>query len=371
MDTQSPTLARSATSLATTTRGREALTLLRITLPIAAGFLAEMAMHLTDTIIIGRNIGSVAFAAVSVSGNILWSVLFLAMAVVSIVGTLAAQSHGAGDHKAISHVVRQGFWIATALSVPAIYIGWNMAPMLRVFGQEEQVVAISNEYMQALVWSFLPYMWFTVLRNFVTALARTVSIMVITVGAIGLNFIVVYTLVVGAFGFPAMGPRGAGFGTTLVNWVMFAALAIHVIRAEPFRGYRVFAQLGQIDWSVCARIFRLGIPAAGTYCVESGLFVAVQLLMGTIGIAALSANQVAYTFGSLVFMIPAAVSHAAAARVGFWLGANNLAAVRQSGLIAFALCIPYMALAAIVMWFFPHVIIELFLDPSGGDVAAV
>jgi MATE family multidrug resistance protein len=371
MDSSSLAAAPFAAPAETPSRAGEARTMLRITLPIAAGFLAEMAMHLTDTIIIGQHVGSVAFSAVSVSGNILWSVLFLAMAVVSIVGTLAAQAHGAGDRRAISHVVRQGFWIATALSIPATIIGWNMAPLLRIFGQEEEIVVIANGYMQALVWSFLPYMWFTVLRNFVTALARTVSIMAITVSAIALNLAVVYTLVTGAFGMPAMGPRGAAIGTTLVNWAMFAALAFHVTRAEPFRGYRVFAELARIDWSVCVRIFRIGIPAAGTYAVESGLFVIVQLLMGTISIAALSANQVAYTFGGLIFMIPAAISQAAAARVGFWLGAGNPRAVRQAGFIAFLLCIPYMAATSLFMWLFPEAIVNLFLDPGNEDIAAV
>ena len=371
MEVHSLALAPAGVHATTPSRGGEAMTMLRISLPIAAGFLAEMGMHLTDTIIIGRQLGSIAFSAVTVSGNILWSILFLAMAVVSIVGTLAAQSHGAGDHKTISHVVRQGFWIATVLSVPAVILGWNMAPLLHVFGQDDRVVAIANQYMQALVWSFLPYMWFTVLRNFVTALARTVSVMVVTVAAIGLNFVVVYSLVTGAFGLPAMGPRGAGFGTTLVNWAMFAALAFHVTRAEPFRGYRVFSQLERIDLSVCARIFRLGIPASGTYAIESGLFIIVQLLMGIIGIAALSANQVAYTFGGLVFMIPAAISHAAAARVGFWLGAGNLPAMRQSGFIAFGLCIPYMAMTSLFMWFFPRVIVGIFLDAGSADAASI
>ncbi|MGH6961853.1 MAG: MATE family efflux transporter, partial [Dongiaceae bacterium] len=81
-----------------------------IAAPLAAGFLAEMAMSVTDTIIVGR-LGSIPLAGVGLAANLLFSALMICMSVVSIVGVLAAQAHGAGQREAISHAVRQGFWV--------------------------------------------------------------------------------------------------------------------------------------------------------------------------------------------------------------------------------------------------------------------
>ncbi|MGH6930685.1 MAG: MATE family efflux transporter, partial [Dongiaceae bacterium] len=206
-----------------------------ITAPIAAGFLAEMAMNFSDTLIIGRAVGGIALGAVSLAAHMLFSVLVAGMGVISIVGAFAAQSHGARDPAAVSTTVRQGFWVATMLSVPGTALGWYIAPILRWLGQDEEVVAIADDYLKGMVWCFLPYMWFTVLRNFVTALHVTVSVMVISVAAVGVNFAVVYCLVVGAFGLPSLGVRGAGYGTALVCWGMFAAMAIHVATARGLR----------------------------------------------------------------------------------------------------------------------------------------
>src|SRR5262245_30876644 len=246
----------------TPAHGAEMRTLIAIAAPIAAGFFAEMAMNVTDTLIIARNVGSLALGAVGLSANLLFSLLVVCMAVISMVGAFAAQAHGAGDRAAISNTVRQGFWVATLLSIPATALGLNLAPLLRWLGQDDAVIALADDYLSGLAWCFLPYMWFTVLRNFVTALARSTSVMVISVLAIGVNFVIVYSLVTGSFGLPALGVRGAGIGTSLVCWGMFAGLALHVARSAVFRDYRVFRSLWRIDAAVCRRILRFSLPAA-------------------------------------------------------------------------------------------------------------
>jgi MATE family, multidrug efflux pump len=119
------------------------------------------------------------------------------------------------------------------------------------------------------------------------------------------------------------------------------------------------------------RIFRVGLPAGGISTVESGLFVAVQLLIGTLGIVALAANQIAFTAGGIIFMIPLALSQAAAARVGYNLGAGNIVAARQSGFVALAITAVYMAAMATFMWTCSEAIVSIFLDDADPTAATV
>lgn len=350
---------------------QEARTLAKITAPIAAGFLAEMAMNFTDTLIIGRVVGSVALGAVSLSAYVLFSLLTACMGVLSIVGAFAAQSHGAGDPVGVASTIRQGFWVATMLSVPAMIVGWYLPPIMAWLDQDPQVVAIADDYLKGLVWCFLPYMWFTVLRNFVTVLHRTVSTMVIAIAAIGINFALVYSLVTGPFGLPSFGVRGAGFGTSLVSLGMFIALAVHVATAKGLREYRIFDGVFRFDAALCGRLLRVGLPAGGMSAAEGGLFLVVQLLVGTLGVVVLAANQIAFTFLTIVFMIPAALSQATTARVGFGLGSGNLAAARRSGLVALGLSTAYMAVMGILMWAKPEATVSIFLDPDDPAAAEV
>jgi MATE family multidrug resistance protein len=70
-------------------------------------------------------------------------------------------------------------------------------------------------------------------------------------------------------------------------------------------------------------------------------------------------------------MIPLALSQAAAARVGYNLGAGNIVAARQSGFVALSLTAVYMAVMATFMWTSSEAIVSIFLDaadPTAGTV---
>ena len=74
------------------------------------------------------------------------------------------------------------------------------------------MLAFGESYLHAAVWCFLPSLWFVVLREFVAALSRPLSVMVITVAAVALNAALTYGLVHGAFGLPASGGRRGRLG---------------------------------------------------------------------------------------------------------------------------------------------------------------
>ncbi len=349
---------------------REIGALLVIAVPLAAAYLAEMAMNLTDTVIVGR-LGSVELAAVGLTAGLYFGLLFICFGLVSIVGVMAAQAHGAGDKAGVTRAVRQGLWVALAVSLPSMAFGWHMAPLLRLLGQEEQVVVQAEQYIRALVWCFLPYMWFTVLRNFVTALSRATSITVITMVSVAVNLVAVYGLVFGKLGLPALGVAGAGIGTSLVCWLMFAALAIHVLRSPAFRDYGVFRDLLRVEPAMFGEILRLGLPVAGISAVETAMFAGVQILMGWFGVAVLAANQIAYSVMTIVFMIPFAIGQAVTIRVAHGIGAGNVTGARRAGYLGMASGAIYMAVTGFLMWTMAEPIAALYLDARDPSYDAV
>ena len=318
-------------------------------------------MMITDMAIVGR-LGSVELAAVGLASNLMIEIMLFCMAVVSIVGVLVAHAIGAGNAEAGGHQVRQGLWMAAALSVPGMLLCWNLTPLLALTGQDPQVLAIGETYLRAVVWCFLPSIWFVVLREFVAALSRPLSVMVITVAAVGLNAALTYSLVFGAFGLPALGVAGAGWATTIVCWVMFAALAWHVSRAARFKPYRVFRGLGRIDPSALRQILTLGMPLGGLALMEGGLFAVTAILMGVIGATALAANQIVITVIAMTFVVSMALGEAAAIRVAFGMGAGDPAQSRRAGLLGITIGALFMAAAALVLLTAPETLTGLFLD---------
>jgi MATE family multidrug resistance protein len=122
---------------------------------------------------------------------------------------------------------------------------------------------------------------------------------------------------------------------------------------------------GPIEAATLRQLLTLGWPMAITYAVEALLFLSAALMMGTLGVTALAAHQVAINVASVTFMVPLAVSQAANVRVAFHVGARAPRAARTAGGTAFVLGVGFMALAAIVMYLAPEEIARLFqLDPA-------
>ena len=355
------------------TPGAELRALLTITWPLAVAYLGEVAMLLTDMAVVGR-LGNVELAAVGLMEGLVAELIFFAATVISIVGVLAAQAFGAHHRNGVSDAVVQGLWVATLLAVPATVLCWNMAPLLAKTGQAPEVMALAEDYLHAISGFVLPTLWFVTLRNFVSALARPRSVMVITVVAVGLNLALDYVLVFGKLGMPALGVAGAGWATTIVAWAMFAALAWHVWRASGFKPYGIFAQLFRLNLSTCREIVRLGLPVGGIAIIEGGMFIVISILAGVLGTYVLAANQVVIACTSATFVISLAVGEACAIRVAFNLGGGSPHAARQAGYIGLGLGVVAMAIAAVIIISVPRAIVAVFLDldnPANHEVLAL
>lgn len=348
----------------------ELVAILRISGPLAAAYLAEIAMGITDMLFVGR-LGSVELAGVGLASSVLFEILIVAVGVISIVAVLAAEARGAGSSEGVRNAVRQGFLVALVLGIPGTIIGWNLASVLAMTGQDPQVVVFADRYLRAAAWFITPYLLFVVLRGFLAVLSRAGSVMFVTVAAIGVNALFTYGLVFGELGMPALGVAGAGWATTITVWLMLAALVLHTLGSRYFKPFRLYAAGLRFDKSVFKEIFRLGVPAGGIALLESGMFVAVSIFMGVLGASWLAANQIMFNVLAVGFMLALAIGEATGVRVAQAVGAGSPRGVRRSALSGIALGTVIMLFSASVLWLFPREIVSVFLDVGEAGNAGV
>ena len=345
------------------TRLSESIILLRIALPLIAAFLAELAMFVTTKIVVGRE-GYQELAAVGLAGDLSFEVVVILMGFLSIVGVLVAQAEGADRKQDAGHAARQGFIVAAIIGLPATVLVWNLSSVMVLTGQDPTVVALAEPYLHALSGFMLPVLWFAVLRGFVAALARTGAVMVITVGAVGLNYLLTLGLVEGAFGLPELGVAGAGWATHIVSWVMVLALVLYAYKTPDLRGYGLFRRRLRFDPSICAEIVRLGLPVAGLVALEAGLFIAVSILSGVLGVESLAAYEVIMGWVGIPFVVALGLAEATMVRVALGLGRGSPAAARQAGLLGMSMGIGILALMVVVPLSVPDLITLVFLEPE-------
>jgi MATE family multidrug resistance protein len=341
-----------------------------IAIPLSAAYLAEFAMFLTSKMVVGK-LGYHSLAAVGIAGDLTFEVLVVLMALLSIVGVLAAQALGAGKKMELGDSVRQGFFVATGLGIPAMILIWNLDLALIATGQDPRVVELAHGYLAGISGAVLPILWFGIFRNFVAVLSQTVSILVISVMAVVLNYVLTLWFVNGGFGLAPLGLFGAGLATTLVSWFMFLALLLHVYRKPMFRGYGVFKEKWQLHWPLCREILWLGWPVAGLAFLEAGLFVATSVLCGVIGAKTLAAYEITMGWLGIPFVIAFGLAEATMIRVAHAIGRNNMHDARRAGFLGMSLVIVITSSMVLVPIVFADTIIRVFMSPDDPGFARV
>ncbi len=334
-----------------------------IAIPLSAAYLAEYAMFVTTKMVVGK-LGYHSLAAAGIAADLSFEILVVLMALLSVVGVLAAQALGAGKKDELGESVRQGFFVATALGIPATIAVWNLDLFLYATNQDPKVITLAQEYLKGLSPMVLPVLWFSIFRNFVAVLAQTVSVLVISVIAVALNYLFTVWFVFGGFGLEPMGLFGAGLATSIVSWFMFFALALHVFRKSMFRGYGIFKGKWKLRLPLCHEIFWLGLPIAGLAFLEAGLFVATSILSGVIGAKTLAAYQITSAWIGIPFVIAFGLAEATMIRVAFAVGRNSMFEARRAGFLGMGLVILITSSMVVVPLTLADSIILVFITPD-------
>ncbi len=355
----------------------EARELLRLAVPLAATQLAQMVILATDTLMLGH-FSKQALAAAAI-GNTIYFLAWLMgsgvpMAVSPVIAHIQGE-HGASgrERRRIRIAVRMGLWTAVLTSLPLMAALLFARPILLFLHQEPDLAEGAAVFVSGIVVGLPFALAFQVLRSFSTALSRAVPPLLVIAVAIGWNALFDYVLIFGHFGLPPMGLLGAGIASASSNIFSFVALLGIILIAPAMRRYHILHRLWQPHWKSLVELMRLGFPIGLTMVFELALFNAATLAMGTFGISALAAHQIAITIPSLTFMIPLGIGLAATVRVGLAAGAGDRIAARRAGFTAIAIAAVFMTGAAIMLLLWPRQIASLWLPdiPANADVLAL
>lgn len=333
--------------------------------PLILTNIAQALIHVTDVVLLGWA-GASVLAAGTLGVNIYFAFLIFGIGLVTATAPMMAKELGERSHSVrdVRRTVRQGMWAAVALTIPVWIILWFTGPILVAIGQDPALAADAQLFVRALQWGFLPYLWYLVLRSFISALEKPLWSFVVGVVAVLFNGVVNYGLIFGHLGFPKLGLVGAGIGSALANTLMFVGMALVVLMHRRFRRFRLFGHFWRSDWPRFREVWRLGLPIAVTLALEITIFNAAVFLMGLIGAESIAAHAIAIQLAALSFMVPMGLSQAATVRVGLAFGRRDRPGIARAGWAAFALGTGFMSLTGLVMLAVPYALVTMFLDPA-------
>ena len=352
---------------------------LRVTVALAWPLiLSNLTMALigaTDVLMLGW-LGARELAAATLGFNLAMSAAIFCMGLITASAPMMATEIGrmGNSVRDVRRTFRQAMWAATAVILPFWIILWNTETILLVFGQQPDLAAMAGTYISAYMWSILPFLFFIILRNFISALEQPVTALIISIIGVLANGLFNYALIFGKFGVPEFGVIGAGIGSVMTNVLMFAGMALVVICHKRFRRYHLFGRFWRSDWQRFRAMWKLGLPIAITMGLEGSVFGLAALLMGLISAESVAAHAIALQLAALTFMVPMGLGQAATVRVGIQYGRKNHAGIMRAGWVSFLLGTSFMAAMALVFVLAPELLISMFIDasaPGNAEVAAL
>lgn len=346
--------------------------LLRLAVPLALTHVAQMAIALTDTVMLAR------YSSTALAASVLGNTVFLFCLIVgrgpgAAVAPMIAQALGADadDRDGVRAIVRMGFWAVALVSVPLIVVLLFTRPLLLLLGQNPGLSDTASHFAVPLALGLPFALGFQVLRSYVTAIGRPRAGLLVMVLIVAWNFIGDYALIFGHFGAPRLGLVGSGLASAGAYVFGFVAMAALMALAQPFRSYALAQRAFQPAWRKLREIGALGLPMSAMQILESGLYLFAHLAIGAFGAVYVAAHAIAWNVQTLTSLVPTGIGLAATVRVGLAAGAGDAARIRWAAAVAMYATAVLMSLCGIGIALYAREIASLYVSPAVKNAAVV
>mgnify|MGYP001822254037 FL=1 len=336
---------------------------MKLATPVIIGQVAVFSMNFVDTVMAGRLPNrEIALAALGIGGAVWSSMLMFVIGTLLAVQPSVAQLDGARMQSEAAYQTRQAFWIALGLSVPYWLLCYFSEPLLVAFRIDPAIVPHAAGYLRALSWGAPGLCLVLLLRYFSEGTGNTQPTMFYGVVGALVNIPLNYVLMFGKLGFPALGPVGCGYATSIVIWLQFVFLLAYIATQRHYRPYSLLSRLEMPDAKAIFGLLKVGLPIAVAIAVEGSLFVGAALLIGRLGPVPAAAHLIAINFSALVFMIPVGLASAISIRVGNALGRGDPGGARYAGYIGLVIVFGFQTVSAAAMFLAPELIVRIYTD---------
>lgn len=342
---------------------KNARTILVLGLPLIGSQVAQFALHVTDTIMLGW------YSVPALAGGALGATLFFLLFTVGMgyglaVMPLVASAAGADDQTDVRRVTRMGMWLSIGYAIAVMPLFVFAEPLLVLMGQEPDVAQIAGSYLVIAGFGMGPALLVMVLKSYLAALGKTQVAFWISVLGIGVNVLCNWVFIFGNFGAPELGARGAAIASVTVQVFTLIGFLLYAVLLPELRPYQLLVRFWKSDWAALRRVNALGLPIGLALLSEGGLFSASAIMMGWIGTKELAAHSIALEITAIFFMVHIGLGNAATVMVGRAFGRNDSAALRAAAKASVALSLCFALVTMLIYFVFSEHMVGLFIGPN-------
>lgn len=348
------------------TSGSVPRTMLQFAMPLFFSGLLQTFYNMVDMMVVGRFVGSSGLAAVSIGGDLLMLLTFIAMGFSNAGQIMISRYVGEGRRDRVGEMVGTLFTLLGSAAVLMTVICLFAYPgMMRWLNTPQDSWNMTRDYIVTCIFGLI----FIYGYNLVSAILRGMGdskhpFIFIAIASV-INVILDLVFVAGM----RLGPFGAALGTVIGQAVSFLfALSLLYRNREQFN-FDFKPEHFRISENVIHPLLSLGIPMVIQSAAITFSMLFVNSYVNTYGVAATAVTGVARKIESILNLVSQAVSSAGGAMIAQALGAGKVDRVPKVVYTAFFVVLGPAVIMALITVFRPQWLFGLFSDDP--DVLAL
>ncbi len=297
--------------------------LAKFAVPLIISQLVAQLMVLSDIWMMAR-IGVITMAAGGLAGSVFGFIFIVVMSLIGAVTNLLAiaygeKQHNAGNDAEIRGILKGAILLSALISLALLPLFYFLPTLLKMSGQQAEIIELSMLYLHALKWSMLPNLLIVVFRGLAVSFGAPRSVLWASVITVMLNIIFSYVL---AFVLD-FGIIGIGYGTSLAAWLMAISYGVWLFRQPQFLPYKPWTKWFEYKLNTVKPLILMGSFVALATLTEFALISGAGLMAGTLGAVSLAAHQIALQILSFSWCISYGFAQATSILVGNQFGSKK------------------------------------------------
>lgn len=338
--------------------------LLALMVPLYLANLMNMGMGVVDTVVAGQA-GPEQLAGVALGTSVTVPIMVAVGAVLTIIGPMVSRLLGAGGEGKVGLLLNNAKLVALFLMIVEVVALLAGSEVFALVSDDAQMVQVAQDYLHFLLYAVPVSVLIRVLQGHFEGYGHTRPAMMIACMGLLLNIPLNYIFVFGWGPVPAMGGAGCGLTTTLIHYLMAAALLVLMAVYPRYRRNLVHMWANRAaEWRVVRDIVSKGTPLGVASLCEMSFFCVVTLVIAPLGVMAVGAHQIAINVSALLFMFPLSLSIAASIRSAYHIGARDESRFQALLRTSISFMLVVVVFSAVVTIIFRREIISCYTDDA-------
>ena len=331
----------------------------KFAVPAMTGMFVMSLYNVVDMIFVGRGVGALAIAGVSVVFPLQMFTMAVGMMIGMGTSSLISRSLGAGDTKRAERALGNAILLILILGGTLTVVGLAKTTFfIYLFGATDDVFPYAKEYMDVILFSVLLHEFAMSSNGIIRAEGNArVAMISMLIGAL-LNIVLdpIFIFVLG------MGVRGAAIATVIAQIVMTLYILHYFLSGKSSLRIRVKNFL--LEWVVVKQIVSIGFAAFVRAAAVSFIAVIINRMLGSYGGVSIAVFGVIRRVLMFAAMPSMGIAQGLQPILGFSYGAKRydrgIEVIRKSVIIATA----FSMTAFLILFFFPGPIMRIFSTDS-------